>query len=41
MTERDGSIRALYRGAQLNFSRSVLTWGITNSIYGFLIREFF
>uniref|UniRef100_A0A1I8C1T1 Solute carrier family 25 member 51 n=1 Tax=Meloidogyne hapla TaxID=6305 RepID=A0A1I8C1T1_MELHA len=41
MAEREGSIRALYRGAQLNFSRSVLTWGITNSVYGFLIREFF
>uniref|UniRef100_A0A914I4K7 Uncharacterized protein n=1 Tax=Globodera rostochiensis TaxID=31243 RepID=A0A914I4K7_GLORO len=33
LAERQGSVRALYRGAQLNFTRSLLTWGITNSLY--------
>lgn len=41
LAERDGSIRAIYRGVHLNFSRSLFTWGITNSVYEFLMYELF
>ncbi|CAB3406732.1 unnamed protein product [Caenorhabditis bovis] len=35
---RDRSIRALYLGVHLNFTRSLVAWGITNSMYGILRR---
>lgn len=39
--ERDAKIRALFRGAHLNFTRSLMTWGITNTVYEFLMNEVF
>uniref|UniRef100_A0A915A7S4 Solute carrier family 25 member 51 n=1 Tax=Parascaris univalens TaxID=6257 RepID=A0A915A7S4_PARUN len=38
--ERNGSARVLFRGVQLNFTRSLLAWGITNSVYELLRRSF-
>lgn len=37
---RNQSIRGIYLGVHLNFTRSLLAWGITNSIYGLLHRTF-
>jgi len=34
--ERDRSIRAVFRGVQLNFTRSMTTWALTNTIYDLL-----
>lgn len=31
--ERNGSLKSLYLGVHLNFTRSLVAWGITNSIY--------
>lgn len=31
--ERGHSVRRLYRGVQMNFFRSLLSWGIINSTY--------
>ncbi|CAI4225962.1 unnamed protein product [Auanema sp. JU1783] len=36
--ERNASIRGLYLGVHLNFTRSLLAWGITNSVYELLRR---
>ncbi|KAJ1350985.1 hypothetical protein KIN20_006918 [Parelaphostrongylus tenuis] len=36
--DRQKSIRGLYLGVHLNFTRSLLAWGITNSIYELLRR---
>ncbi|VDN58415.1 unnamed protein product [Dracunculus medinensis] len=38
--ERNGSIRGLFRGVHLNYTRSLITWGIANSVYEFLRRWF-
>uniref|UniRef100_A0A1I7Y5X0 Solute carrier family 25 member 51 n=1 Tax=Steinernema glaseri TaxID=37863 RepID=A0A1I7Y5X0_9BILA len=38
--ERNRSIKELYRGVHLNYSRSLVAWGITNSVYEFLKRSF-
>lgn len=40
LVERNYSIRELYRGVHLNFSRSLLAWGITNAVYEILKRQF-
>ena len=31
--ERGGSVRRVYRGVQINFTRSLVSWGIINSSY--------
>uniref|UniRef100_A0A0K0DP69 Solute carrier family 25 member 51 n=1 Tax=Angiostrongylus cantonensis TaxID=6313 RepID=A0A0K0DP69_ANGCA len=36
--ERQKSIRGLYLGVHLNFTRSLLAWGITNTVYELLRR---
>ncbi|KAK6033760.1 hypothetical protein OSTOST_00062 [Ostertagia ostertagi] len=36
--ERQRSIRMLYLGVHLNFTRSLLAWGITNTVYELLRR---
>ncbi|MFH4977944.1 hypothetical protein AB6A40_004653 [Gnathostoma spinigerum] len=36
--ERNRRLIGLYRGAQLNFTRSLISWGITNSVYELLRR---
>ncbi|KAI6244145.1 Solute carrier family 25 member 51 [Aphelenchoides fujianensis] len=36
--ERNGSLKELFRGVHLNFTRSLMAWGITNSVYGLLIQ---
>jgi hypothetical protein len=36
--ERNGSIKELYRGVHLNFTRSLLAWGITNTAFNLLQR---
>ncbi|WKY17191.1 hypothetical protein Q1695_001648 [Nippostrongylus brasiliensis] len=36
--ERQGSLRGLYLGVHLNFTRSLLAWGITNTVYELLRR---
>ncbi|KAF8384577.1 hypothetical protein PRIPAC_73719 [Pristionchus pacificus] len=37
--ERNGSLKELFRGVQLNFTRSLLAWGITNSVYELLRKH--
>jgi len=37
--QRNKSLSKLYRGVHLNFTRSLLTWGITNTIYELLRRK--
>jgi len=41
LKERKNSIRHLYRGVMLNFTRSLLTWGLTNAGYEFFQRTAF
>jgi hypothetical protein len=36
--ERNRSLRELYRGVHMNFTRSLLAWGITNSVYEILLK---
>uniref|UniRef100_A0A914X6V3 Solute carrier family 25 member 51 n=1 Tax=Plectus sambesii TaxID=2011161 RepID=A0A914X6V3_9BILA len=36
--ERNRSLKELYRGVNLNFSRSLLSWGITNAMFEFFQR---
>jgi hypothetical protein len=36
--ERQGSIKELFRGVHLNYTRSLIAWGITNSVYEVLIK---
>ncbi|CAD6191633.1 unnamed protein product [Caenorhabditis auriculariae] len=36
IVKRDDSLRGIYHGVYLNFTRSMLTWGITNTAYGVL-----
>uniref|UniRef100_A0AC34FAR5 Mitochondrial carrier protein n=1 Tax=Panagrolaimus sp. ES5 TaxID=591445 RepID=A0AC34FAR5_9BILA len=38
--ERDRSFKEVYRGAQLNFIRSLLAWGITNATFEYMRRLF-
>uniref|UniRef100_A0AAF5Q6K5 Mitochondrial carrier protein n=1 Tax=Wuchereria bancrofti TaxID=6293 RepID=A0AAF5Q6K5_WUCBA len=38
--ERNGSFKELFRGITLNYTRSLLSWGITNSVYE-LLRHLF
>lgn len=38
--ERQGSLRGIYLGVHLNFTRSLLAWGITNTVYELLRRTF-
>ncbi|GMR32033.1 hypothetical protein PMAYCL1PPCAC_02228 [Pristionchus mayeri] len=37
--ERNGSLKELFRGVQLNFTRSLLAWGLTNSVYELLRKH--
>uniref|UniRef100_A0A915EAD6 Solute carrier family 25 member 51 n=1 Tax=Ditylenchus dipsaci TaxID=166011 RepID=A0A915EAD6_9BILA len=36
--ERNRTLKELYRGVHLNYTRSLMTWGITNTVYEFLKR---
>ncbi|XP_020781059.1 solute carrier family 25 member 51b [Boleophthalmus pectinirostris] len=36
--ERGGSLLMLFRGAQLNYYRSLISWGIINATYEFLLK---
>ncbi|KAI6205275.1 hypothetical protein M3Y94_00773900 [Aphelenchoides besseyi] len=36
--ERRESLKELFRGVQLNYTRSLMAWGLTNAVYGFLIH---
>ncbi|XP_007498084.1 mitochondrial nicotinamide adenine dinucleotide transporter SLC25A51 isoform X2 [Monodelphis domestica] len=36
--ERNGKLTHLFRGAHLNYHRSLLSWGIINATYEFLLR---
>uniref|UniRef100_A0A914QFD0 Uncharacterized protein n=1 Tax=Panagrolaimus davidi TaxID=227884 RepID=A0A914QFD0_9BILA len=36
--ERNYSLKEVYRGAQLNFIRSLLAWGITNATFEYMRR---
>lgn len=36
--ERNRSLKGLYRGVQMNFGRSLISWGITNTMYELLKR---
>ncbi|XP_063044501.1 solute carrier family 25 member 51b [Engraulis encrasicolus] len=36
--ERGGSLRLLFRGAHLNYHRSLLSWGIINATYELLLK---
>jgi len=38
--ERNGSIKELFRGVHLNFTRSLMAWGIVNTAFEFLKRCF-
>ncbi|XGW34110.1 hypothetical protein V3C99_018137 [Haemonchus contortus] len=38
--KRQKSLRMLYLGVHLNFTRSLLAWGITNTVYELLRRSF-
>ncbi|CAD5229640.1 unnamed protein product [Bursaphelenchus okinawaensis] len=38
--ERNRSLKGLFRGVQMNFTRSLIAWGITNSVYEFLLEAF-
>uniref|UniRef100_A0AC34RJV2 Mitochondrial carrier protein n=1 Tax=Panagrolaimus sp. JU765 TaxID=591449 RepID=A0AC34RJV2_9BILA len=38
--ERNRSVQELYRGVHLNFTRSLMAWGITNTAFEFLKRLF-
>uniref|UniRef100_H2Y6C1 Solute carrier family 25 member 51 n=1 Tax=Ciona savignyi TaxID=51511 RepID=H2Y6C1_CIOSA len=38
--ERNYKLRKLYRGMHINFARSLLSWGIINASYEFLIKTF-
>lgn len=40
LKERNNSIKGLFRGVHLNYTRSLLTWGITNTVYE-LMKLFF
>ncbi len=40
MKERQGKVRLLYRGLSTNVTRSLVSWGLTNSIYGYLKKSF-
>lgn len=33
VTKERGGIRGLYKGAQVNFFRALLSWGIVNMVY--------
>ncbi|XP_023685363.2 mitochondrial nicotinamide adenine dinucleotide transporter SLC25A51 [Paramormyrops kingsleyae] len=37
-SERDGKLTHLYRGAHLNYHRSILSWGIINATYELLLK---
>ncbi|KAL1234999.1 Solute carrier family 25 member 51 [Trichinella pseudospiralis] len=39
--ERGYSVRKLYRGVHINYTRSMITWGITNAAYEFLERHLY
>ncbi|VDO92853.1 unnamed protein product [Soboliphyme baturini] len=41
LVERSFSVSMLYRGVHLNYTRSMMTWGITNAAYEFLKRSLF
>ncbi|XP_009862144.2 mitochondrial nicotinamide adenine dinucleotide transporter SLC25A51 [Ciona intestinalis] len=40
-SERNYKVRKLYRGMHINFGRSLLSWGIINAAYEFLMEVFY
>ena len=38
--QRKRKFRKLFRGVHLNYTRSMMSWGITNAIYEFLMAQF-
>lgn len=40
LKERDYSVRKMFRGLHINYTRSFLSWGIVNATYEFLIKQF-
>ncbi|XP_059174395.1 mitochondrial nicotinamide adenine dinucleotide transporter SLC25A51-like [Physella acuta] len=41
LAERNGSIKAIFKGVHLNYMRSFISWGIINASYEFLMTSFF
>ncbi|XP_033727020.1 solute carrier family 25 member 51-like [Pecten maximus] len=41
LKERDYSVRKLFRGVHVNYTRSFLTWGINNAVYELLMKHLF
>ncbi|KAL4218031.1 hypothetical protein ACF0H5_022769 [Mactra antiquata] len=40
MEERNYSIKKLFRGLPVNYSRAFISWGIVNATYEFLLKQF-
>lgn len=41
MKERNWQVKEIYRGVQLNFTRSLITWGLVNAAYEMLEKILF
>ncbi|XP_060064434.1 mitochondrial nicotinamide adenine dinucleotide transporter SLC25A51-like [Ylistrum balloti] len=41
LKERDYSVRKLFRGVHVNYTRSFITWGINNAVYELLMKHIF
>ncbi|XP_069106092.1 mitochondrial nicotinamide adenine dinucleotide transporter SLC25A51-like [Argopecten irradians] len=41
LKERDYSLRKMFRGVHVNYTRSFLTWGINNAVYELLLKHLF
>ncbi|KAI6656024.1 Solute carrier family 25 member 51 [Oopsacas minuta] len=37
--EKGGTIQSLYKGVHLNYGRAILSWGIVNSVYEYLVTK--
>ena len=36
--EKGGTVRSMYKGVHLNYGRAILSWGIVNTVYEYLIK---
>lgn len=41
LKERDYSVRKIFRGVHVNYTRSFITWGINNAVYELLMKHLF
>lgn len=41
LIERDFSLKKLFRGVHINYTRALISWGIVNATYELLMRNFF